>query len=81
MILDWQDALRVAIQTLTPLQREIVTTLLSLPGKRRLTYKHARETWGLDRKEFSRERENAFESIRLHLKGLGLTSSSDLGFG
>ena len=68
-------------QSLTPLHREIVTTILNLPGKRRLTYKHALETWGLDRKEFKAELDAAFEAIRLYLKRLGLTSSSDLGFG
>ena len=78
IILDWQEILPVAIQTLSPFHRELVRYVMSQPGKRRPSYKHALEMWGLGREQFDIELRYAYSAIRLYLAGHGLTTSGDL---
>jgi hypothetical protein len=80
VIFEWQELLPVAIQSQNQLHREIVSYLLSLPGKRKPAYTHAKATWNLDRHQFDRELSDALRSLRIHLKRFyGITSAADLG--
>jgi hypothetical protein len=79
MFTEWSDIFTAAIQTLTPLHREIVTKTMQIPGKRtRLFYREALNLWSLDRKGFDIQREAAFEAVRLYLLRHGLTAQHDL---
>jgi hypothetical protein len=51
---------------------------MNQPGKRRLSYKLAYETWSLNREEFDTELGYALAAIRQYLYRLGLTSAIDL---
>jgi hypothetical protein len=78
MILDWSQLLPSAVQALPPLHRDIVRCFMNQPGKRRLSYKLAYETWSLNREEFDTELGYALAAIRQYLYRLGLTSAIDL---
>jgi hypothetical protein len=78
MISHWEDALPTAIQDLQPIHRELVEYILTLPGKKRPTYIHARRTWNLNKDQFNYELQSAFSSLRDSLKRLGVHKFSDL---
>jgi hypothetical protein len=79
MISDWNDILTAAIRTLPELHRDIVVRTMQTPGKRkRLFYSEAMNIWNLDREEFDRQRESAFEAVRLYLIRQGVTCPGDL---
>lgn len=81
MIFAWTDILPAAIESLPPLHREIVKYAVNQPGKRRLSNKHAYETWGLNRVDFNGELECAYGAIRLYLRRHGITAAADLDHG
>jgi len=74
----WNETLPAAIKALPQLHQEIVLYFLSLPGKRRMSYAHAKQTWSLDRQQFDRELGLALVGIRQHLHRLGITRTNDL---
>ena len=74
----WNQILPAAIETLPPLHQELVSYLLTLPGKRKMSYTHAKQTWNLDRQEFDAEMGNALAGIRQHLHRYGIRSADDL---
>lgn len=79
MFIEWTDIFTAAIQTLPPLHREIVIRTMEIPGKRRrLFYCEGKAFWQLDRGEFDRHRDAAFESVRIFLARHGLSSPGDL---
>ena len=78
IIFEWHQILPAAIESLSPLHRDIVTYIINLPGKRRPSYRHAQETWSLDREHFDIELRYAYEAIRLHLLKFGVSKIADL---
>jgi len=79
MIFDWSDILTAAIRTLPPLHQDILVRTMELPGKRKkLQYTEASRIWNLDRHEFDRQRESAFEAVRLYLIRHGVSALDDL---
>jgi hypothetical protein len=80
VIFNWQQIIPGAIENLNPLHRDIVMYLMSLPGKRKPEYTHAKRMWNLDRDQFDRELEMAFTAIRHQLTRYALSRSTDLEF-
>lgn len=80
MLTHWQEILPSAINDLNPLHRDILAYIMTLPGKRRISYSHANRTWNLDRDAFDAEVGYAFRSVRQHFKRYGLSGSVDLDF-
>jgi hypothetical protein len=79
MFTNWSDIITAAIRTLPPLHRDIVIRTMELPGKRkRLFYSDAMNIWNLHRHEFDRQRNAAFEAVRLYLMRHGVTCPGDL---
>jgi hypothetical protein len=79
VIFDWTTMIDAAVNSLPTLQRDILKRTLALPGqRRRVFYTEALQNWNLDRDEFDRQREAAFESVRLYLKHHGITGIDDL---
>lgn len=73
------DLLSAAIQTLPPLQQDIVLRTMDLPGKRtRLFRSEALKIWNLSPGEFDRHREAALRSLRLYLSRHGVAGIADL---
>src|SRR5258708_23568951 len=60
----WQQILTTAIESLSPLHRDIVMYVLSVPGKRKPAYSYAKATWNWNRDEFDLELGYAFLFIR-----------------
>lgn len=73
--------LPAAIESLSPLHRDILMQMMNVPGKRRLSYAHASRTWGLNREQFDAEIGKAVYAIRLYLRRFGITSAADLETG
>ena len=80
MIFAWNEILPAALGDLPTLQREIVAYVMGQPGKRRPSYTHANERWGLTRAEFDAELSEAYASVRHHLRRYGLDGACDLEF-
>jgi hypothetical protein len=79
MFTNWTDVLTAAIQTLPPLHHDILVRTMELPGKRKkLQYTEASRIWNLDPDEFNRQRDAAFEAVRLYLVRHGVTCPGDL---
>jgi hypothetical protein len=79
MFTTWIDILTAAIRTLPPLHQDILVRTMELPGKRKkLQYAEAARIWNLDRQEFDRQRESAFEAVRLYLVRHGVSAPDDL---
>ena len=78
IISDWHELLPFAIQSLNPFHQALVGYVMNQPGKRRPSYKHALNTWSLDRDQFDGELADAFRFLRIYLKRLGITKSDDL---
>lgn len=78
MIFDWSEALPGAVQSLQPRHRQVVEYTVSLPGRKRPSYRYAFERWGLSRGEFNVELQNAYSEMRLYLRRFGITSAADL---
>lgn len=74
----WDQVLPAAIETLPPLHQELVSYLLSLPGKRKPSYVQAKKVWSLDRQQFDLELGLALAGIRQHLRRFGIRSADDL---
>lgn len=74
----WDQILPSAIDSLPPLHREIVICVMGQPGKRRLSYAHAMQTWNLDRDQFDRELGCALDAIRRYLRRFGIVDAADL---
>ncbi len=81
MLTSWQELLPSALDDLNPLHRDILSYIMNLPGKQRISYAHAERTWSLDRATFDAEVAYACSSVRQRLKRYGLTGSGDLDFG
>ena len=80
MIFNWDEILPAAIERLPPLHREILMYVILQPGKRRLSYAHANEKWGLTRAEFDVELAEAYGSVRRYLRRYGLHGPDDMEF-
>ena len=80
MLTHWHEVLPSAIDNLNPLHRNILAYIMNLPGKRRISYLHAKRAWNLDRDAFDAEVGYAFRSVRQHIKRYGLSGSADLDF-
>ncbi len=78
MLFRWDQILPTAIESLSPLHRDILLYVMNVPG--RPTYKYAAETWKLSHQQFDAELEAAYCAIRHHLRRYGISASSDLEF-
>jgi hypothetical protein len=76
----WQEIFPTALDDLNPLHRDIVMYIMALPGKRRISYSHAKRIWNLDRDAFDAEVGYAFRIMLQHFKRHGLSGSADLDF-
>lgn len=80
MFTHWKEILPSTIVELSPLHRDIIMYIMSLPGKRRISYGHAKRTWNLDRSAFDAELAQAFRLVRQQMHRYGITGSGDLDF-
>jgi hypothetical protein len=78
MIFDLELVMQAAINDLKPFHQELIWYILSLPGKRRPTYIHAKKTWNLTKERFNVELQSAFSSLRDSLRRRGIFKSADL---
>jgi len=81
VIFTWEQILPSAVRSLPQLHQEIVAYLITQPGKKRLSYAHALETWNLDREQFDRELASALHAIRQYLRRWGIGGAGDLELG
>jgi hypothetical protein len=78
MIFDWSEALPGAVQSLSPRHRQVVEYVLSLPGRKKPSHRHALERWGLSREEFNAVIQDAYSELRQYFLRLGITAAADL---
>ncbi|MCZ2154060.1 MAG: hypothetical protein LC114_09205 [Bryobacterales bacterium] len=78
MLHEWKQILPSAIESLSPLHRELVSYVMALPGTKRPSYLHAKTAWTLSREQFDTELEVALSTIRLFLRRYGLENTADL---
>jgi hypothetical protein len=74
----WDEILPAAVASLPLLHREILTYVMSIPGRRRISFAHAMRTWNLDRGAFDAELGLALAAVRHQLRRIGVTSAGDL---
>jgi hypothetical protein len=80
MLSMWDEILPAALDNLPTIQYEIVSYVMSQPGKRRPSYRYASDRWGLTRGEFDVELGEAYGSVRRYLRRHGLDGVDDLEF-